>query len=125
MKRFALLCGAFFLATHLALAADSREITSAEAKNLLLKNKQIFLLDVRTPDEYRQARIKGATLIPVDELRRRDGEVPKNRPVLVYCASGSRSRMAAVMLKKQGVRDVYNMSDGLVGWYRNGFPLDK
>jgi rhodanese-related sulfurtransferase len=89
------------------------------------KNKNIFLLDVRTPDEFRQARLKGAVLIPLSDIERRIGEVPRNRPVMVYCAVGSRSGAAAGFLASKGYRDVYNMTDGLVGWYRRGLPLER
>ena len=109
---------------NLALAG-TRDISSPEARALLEKNKNIFLLDVRTPQENSQARIAGTVLIPIGELERRIGEVPKNKPVLIYCAVGSRSRAASDLLSHRGYKDVYNMNDGIVGWYRNGFPLQR
>lgn len=107
-----------------ALAAE-KNINSRDAKELLEKNKNIYLLDVRTPQEFRQARLPGAVLIPIGEFERRAGEVPKNRPVLVYCAVGSRSKQVAGFLAQNGSKEVYNMSDGIVGWYRNGFPTSR
>lgn len=104
------------------LAAE-RNITSRDAKVLLEKNKNIYLLDVRTPQEYSQARLSGSVLIPIGEFERRVNEVPKNRPVLVYCAVGSRSKPVASYLSKHGNKEVYNMTDGIVGWYRNGFYI--
>lgn len=123
MKRFVAVV-VLVLSASLCWAAP-RDITSAEAKALLARNPQVFLLDVRTPDEYRQAHLKGATLVPLGDLERRAGELPKNRTVVVYCAVGSRSRVAAGILARRGYREVYNMSDGIVGWYRNGFPLQR
>lgn len=108
-----------------AFAAGYKNIASGEAKGLLAKKKSVYLLDVRTPDEYRQARLAGSVLIPVNEIERRLGEIPKNRPVLVYCAVGSRSSMVAGFLAGKGYREVYNMQDGIVGWYRNGYPLTR
>lgn len=105
--------------------AAERDITSGDAKILLEKNRKIFVLDVRTPQEYRQARLAGSVLIPIGEFERRVSEVPKNRPVLVYCAVGSRSKLVANYLAKHGYPEVYNMSDGIVGWYRSGFPISR
>lgn len=108
-----------------AWAASYRSITSREAREMLLKRKDVFLLDVRTPEEYRQARLKGGKLIPIDSIARRLVEIPKKGPILVYCAVGSRSVPVAQFLSGNGYGDVYNMSDGIVGWYRNGYPLER
>lgn len=105
--------------------AGVQNISSREAKTLLEKNRNIFLLDVRTPQENSQARLPGTVLIPIGEFERRMGEVPKNKTILVYCAVGSRSKPVAEFLAQRGYKDVYNMTDGIVGWYRNGFPLQR
>ncbi len=107
------------------LSAGYRTITSSEARRLIVQNKNIYLLDVRTPAEYRQARIKGSILIPINDIERRIVEVPKNRPVIVYCAVGARSNLVAGFLAGKGYGEVYTMQDGLSGWSRNGFPLEK
>jgi len=99
-------------------------ISSAEAKKLLAKGN-IFLLDVRTPQEFSQARLSGAVLIPTVEFERRINEVPKNKPILVYCAVGSRSKSVADLLTQRGYKEIYHMTDGIVGWYRNGFPIQR
>ncbi|RII25528.1 MAG: rhodanese-like domain-containing protein [Geobacter sp.] len=109
----------------MAFAAGYKNIVSRDARGLLAKNRSVYLLDVRTPDEYRQARLAGSVLIPVNEIERRLGEIPKNRPVLVYCAVGSRSGLVAGYLAGNGYREVYNMQDGIVGWYRSGYPLSR
>lgn len=105
------------------LWAAEKDISSRDAKVLLGGNKNIFLLDVRTPQEYGQGRIAGSVLIPIGEFERRVREVPKNKAIVVYCAVGSRSKTVAVFLARQGYREVYNVTDGIVGWYRNGFPV--
>ena len=125
MKKVVLAMLVVLASTTLLLAAAVKDITSWEARMLLEKNRNVFLLDVRTPQEFQQASLKGAVLIPISEIERRLKEVPRNRPVLVYCAVGSRSRAAADFLAKQGYAEVYNMSDGIVGWYRNGLPIIK
>jgi rhodanese-related sulfurtransferase len=122
MKKVVLAVMAVCMTWSVALAGV-QDISSREAKKMLEKNKNIFLLDVRTPQENSQARLPGAMLIPVGEIERRVAEVPKNRIILVYCAVGSRSKTAAEFLSQRGYKEVYNMSDGIVGWYRNSFPL--
>lgn len=106
-----------------SFAAGVKNVTSAEARALLAKNPKTVLLDVRTPEEYRQARLRGSLLIPLGELGRRVQEVPRDRPVLVYCAVGARSSNAAGFLSSKGYGEVYNMTDGIVGWYKNRFPI--
>ena len=125
MKRFAVALAAVAAVAGTVLAAGVRNVESKEAQRIMAAKKNLFLLDVRTPDEYRQAHLKGAVLIPVSEVGRRVGEVPKNRPVMVYCAVGARSNMAAGFLAGRGYGEVYNMADGIVGWYRNGLPVER
>lgn len=74
------------------------------------------LLDVRQPKEYENSHIAGAKLIPVGELDRRLDELDTDKPAIVYCAIGGRSRIAAQMLSGKGFREVYNMSGGIRAW---------
>lgn len=123
MKTFLALLALIAVSVSLCFAAGKIDVTSTEAKALIAKNKQVVLLDVRTPDEFRQAHLRGALLIPLAELQKRVSEVPRNRPLLVYCAVGARSSTAAAILASKGYREIYHMSDGLVGWYKQGFPI--
>ena len=107
-----------------AVAVDYTNVSLPQAKALLDKGG-VFLLDVRTPQEYQQAHLQGAVLIPIDQIEKRLGEIPRSRAILVYCAVGSRSNAVAGFLAEKGYREVYNMSDGIVGWYRNGLPIAR
>lgn len=71
------------------------------------------LLDVRTPREFASGHLAGALNIPHTELRDRISEVPAERPVLVYCASGFRSYLALRVLRQKGWDDVRSLSGGL------------
>lgn len=113
------------LTATLSFAVGVGNVNSIEARALLNKNSRTVLLDVRTPEEYKQAHLRGSILIPLGELSKRVQEVPRDRPVLVYCAVGARSVSAAGFLTSKGYREVYNMTDGIVGWYRNGLPIEK
>lgn len=123
IKKFMAVIAAVLILAGQVFAA-TRDISSTEAKALLSKSN-IFLLDVRTPQEFSQARLSGAVLIPIGEFERRLSEVPKNKPILVYCAVGSRSKPVAELLTQRGYKEVYHMADGIVGWYRNGFPIQR
>lgn len=122
MKKMVMAVVMVCLAWSLALAG-ARDVSSREAKVLLDKSKNIFVLDVRTPQENSQARLPDSVLIPINEFERRIKEVPRNKTIIVYCAVGSRSKPAAELLSKSGYKDVYNMADGIVGWYKNGFQI--
>jgi rhodanese-related sulfurtransferase len=112
------------MTASLALAASPRLITPVEAKQQIDKGS-VFLLDVRTSEEYRKGHLHGSVLIPVDQVEKRLAEIPRNRPVLVYCAVGSRSGKAAEFLSGKGYPDVMSMSNGIVGWFKNGFPVER
>ncbi len=66
------------------------------------------IIDVRTPEEFRDGAYPGAINIPVSDLSRRLAELPKNKPVVLYCASGARSASAARAMKQAGFVDVVN-----------------
>jgi phage shock protein E len=67
-----------------------------------------MIIDVRTPDEFRDGAYPGAVNIPVSNLGGRLAEIPKDKPVVLYCASGARSSSAARALKQAGYADVIN-----------------
>ncbi len=89
------------------------------------KNQQVLLLDVRTPSEYEQARVKDSKLIPLNELSLRMDEISgyKNKEVLVICRSGNRSASATAMLQNAGFTQAYNVSGGVSAWHQQGLPL--
>lgn len=66
------------------------------------------VIDVRTPDEFRDGAYPGAKNIPLADLVRRMAEIPKDKPVVLYCASGARSSSAARTMKQAGYVDVVN-----------------
>lgn len=104
-------------------AAVARNLTSQEAFEMVGKRADLYLLDVRTLGEYRQARLEGAQLIPIDQFAQRFAEVPKNRPILVYCAVGSRSAQVVNYLARQGYPEIYNLDGGIYSWAQKGYPF--
>ncbi|MDE2607118.1 MAG: rhodanese-like domain-containing protein [Burkholderiales bacterium] len=74
-----------------------------------LKQAGAVLIDVRSPAEFAQGNAPGTVNIPLQELGSRLHEIPKAYPVVVGCASGTRSGMAAMLLKRHGYAAVYNI----------------
>jgi NADPH-dependent 2,4-dienoyl-CoA reductase/sulfur reductase-like enzyme/peroxiredoxin family protein/rhodanese-related sulfurtransferase/TusA-related sulfurtransferase len=74
--------------------------------------KDVFLLDVRSPEEYGLGTIPGAVNIPLDDLRDRISEVPLDRRVVIFCAVGLRGYLAQRILMGRGYKDVRNLSGG-------------
>lgn len=96
---------------------------SPRAAQALLQSGQIRILDVREPSETATGHLAGAMLIPLSQLKQRLNEVPREQ-LLVYCASGMRSRMAASWIRKSGNDQVWNLQGGILAWRRQGYPLN-
>ncbi|MDT8376964.1 MAG: rhodanese-like domain-containing protein [Mariprofundaceae bacterium] len=84
-----------------------------------------LFIDVRTPEEYSESHIKGAKLIPLQELLRQIAEVPGDRQVYLYCHSGRRSAAAAEILAKAGYSNIENIEGGITAWKEAGYPVVK
>ena len=85
-------------------------------RDSLLQDPDTVKVDVRTPDEYGLGTIPGFCNIPVDELRERLGELPKDKTIVVTCAVGLRGYLAARILSQNGYTKVYNLSGGYKTW---------
>ncbi|WP_448377456.1 CoA-disulfide reductase [Fervidobacterium sp.] len=79
---------------------------------LKMDRQNVFVLDVRTRDEYNLGHIDGAVNIPVDEIRQNLDNIPKDRKVVVYCGVGLRAYVACRILYQNGFDEVYNLSGG-------------
>jgi rhodanese-related sulfurtransferase len=88
----------------------------------LLAQRQVQLIDVRQPHEHEAGRIAGDRLIELGELAARVETIDRDRPVVFYCRSGSRSGMAAHAFRQAGF-DAHNMLGGLLDWQAAGLPL--
>jgi len=99
-------------------------LTAEQLSEKLKYGKHPLVLDVRQPDEFRQGHISGAKLVPMNELYRRLGELPKGREIVCVCATGSRSRSASKILMKAGYA-VFDMQGGMLAWKRMKLPVQK
>jgi len=81
------------------------------------------LVDVRTATERSQKHIDGSTHIPLNHLIERMREIPRERPVLLHCAGGYRSSIAASLLEREGFGDVSELAGGIAAWETAGLPV--
>ncbi len=91
------------------------EITATELARKL-KEEEIFLLDVREPHEFKLCKIPGATLIPLQQLQDRLGEIEGAKPIVAYCRTGVRSAKAVAFLHGAGFTSTQNLRGGIHAW---------
>ena len=111
----------FLVAILLVSCANSQEvymnITPETAKQIMDTSKDYIILDVRTQEEFDQAHIPGAILIPNEQISAEAERVlmDKNQLILVYCRSGRRSKLAAEELVKLGYTNIKEFG-GIIDW---------
>ena len=90
----------------------------------LIQSGEGVILDVRTPEEYSRSHIEGSTLINVadQDFVTKIALLPKDKPVYLYCLTGSRSAAAAGYMAKTGFAQLYNLQYGIMDWSRKGLP---
>ncbi len=93
-------------------APDVEAVSAAEYEE---HKSEVFLLDVREPDEFEEWHIPNAYLIPLGQLMRRLAEVPRDRAVVCVCSVGGRSARAADYLRSQGIKG-FNLRGGMRSW---------
>ena len=94
------------------------EIDVAEVSALQRSESDFLLLDVREPDEYATARIAGAVLVPMSQLRERIDELEphRQRRIVVHCHHGGRSLQVVHALRERGFDQAQNMAGGIDAW---------
>ena len=92
------------------------EITVQELKGKLDRREDVYVLDVREPNEYQICRIEGSTLIPLGELASRTAELDRNREMVVHCKMGGRSAKAVALLQERGFTRARNLKGGILEW---------
>ncbi len=100
-----------------------KQIPAAEA--LRDRSPDTILLDVREPNEWNMAHIPGAVLVPLGDVEEKvQAAVPRDSKVIVYCASGNRSAVAADTMQQLGYSDVASMAGGIRGWADAGGEVE-
>jgi phage shock protein E len=85
----------------------------------------LFVLDVRTPQEYAEGHVPGAVNVPQDQLASRLAEVPKDKDVVLYCKSGRRAAIAADVLAANGYTRLSHLEGDMNAWLAKGRPVAK
>jgi rhodanese-related sulfurtransferase len=107
-----------------------KDISAKGLKELIEKNKDnkdFVVIDCRTKGEFDMGHIKDSVLIDFynPSFMEEIGKLDKEKPYLIYCRTGSRSKVAMNLMERAGFREVYNMTYGVVEWYGDGFELVK
>lgn len=102
-----------------------KHVTPAQAHALILEDKEIIILDVRTPKEFKTDRIEGAININYFSFffKWRLKKLDPNKAYLVHCAVGGRSFKSLLTLKEAGLKNIIHMDEGLNGWREDKLPL--
>ncbi len=105
--------------------AQVRELSPKEVKAMHDIKEDVTYLDVREPNEWNLGRIPGAVHLPRGNLESKlEGMVDRDRKIVVYCARGNRSALAALTMKQMGYENVSSMSGGFQSWPDVGGPVE-
>jgi rhodanese-related sulfurtransferase len=101
------------------------EVGPADLQSRLSNGEQIVVIDVREPEEFARGKIPGAYTIPRGVLEMQvDGRLPRESTVVLYCAAGGRSALAAKSLADMGYGKVENLQGGWGAWVNSGLPVE-
>ncbi len=115
-------CGA--VSADAQQAAAGSTITAADLKAMLDREDDIFLIDVREPNEYEIVSIPGATLIPKDQFLSGAAleSLPQDRRIVLHCKSGARSAECLAVIKDAGFSDAVHVGGGILSWINTVDP---
>lgn len=90
-----------------------KQLSVTELKNKIEQDEPLFLLDVREPHEFKFANIANSTLIPLNQIPQRLGELDAEQDIVVICHHGMRSMQAAHFLVNAGFKNITNLMGGI------------
>jgi len=118
----------FIIALNLpAMAEDKVKHVDAEAASRLVQAGGITILDVRTPEEFREGHLRDAKNADIfaKDFAAQLGVLDKTKPILVHCQAGGRSTRSLAILEKQGFTTVYHLDGGMNDWLKAGKSVVK
>lgn len=109
-----------------AATAEIKEVSVAEAHDMIAGGKPLVILDVREQGEFKKGHISGAINVPRGVLEfKMAKEIPnRDAAILVYCKVGGRGALAAYTLKQMGYKNVLNMAGGWDKWLSAGYSVE-
>jgi hydroxyacylglutathione hydrolase len=112
------------LASRPDLTLTTERLSAPYAAELLSSSEPPLAVDVRAPGERKQKSIAGSVGIPLNHLIENREKLPKDRPVLIYCAGGYRASIAASLLQRCGYRNVSEIAGGIGAWEAANLPVE-
>jgi hydroxyacylglutathione hydrolase len=94
-----------------------------ELKAKLNRREKLTILDVRSESEWNEGHIKGALHIYVGHIKERMADIPKDKPVAIFCNVGRRAGFGASILRREGYPEVYNVLGGMAAWKAAGYLI--
>lgn len=102
-----------------------REVSARDVLAMQQRNAPVVYLDVREPNEWNLGHLPHAIHIPRGQLESHiEARVDRDQPIVIYCARGNRSALAADTLQQMGYTDVSSMAEGFGGWIAIGGPVE-
>ncbi len=93
------------------------EVTPEQVRDMQARNERAVYLDVREPNEWNLGRLPQAIHLPRGNIESKvEGIIDRKQKVVIYCARGNRSALAALTMKQMGYEDVASMARGFLGW---------
>ncbi len=107
-------------------AADTSGVDTDYSEIMKLQSEDaanLYLLDVRTPGEFSRGHIPGSVLIPMNQIQANLEQIPRDKKIIVICATGARSGAVTDFMARQGYPWVKNYARGIMDWARRGLPI--
>ena len=101
------------------------QVSPEQVRDMQARNDRVVYLDVREPNEWNLGRLPQAIHLPRGNLEGKvEGMIDRNQKVVIYCARGNRSALAALTMKQMGYEDVSSMARGILGWAEIGGDIE-
>ncbi len=122
-----LLTTLLLLLPALMLASDPAKHVKADEAAKIIANGKVAVIDVRTPDEFKDGHIQGAKNIDImsKDFEAQLAKLDKTQPTLVHCQAGGRSTRALPVFEKLGFTNLIHLDEGFGGWEAAGKPVVK
>jgi sulfur-carrier protein adenylyltransferase/sulfurtransferase len=99
------------------------DLITADVLHDFKKSGNVYLIDVREQEEYDEAHIQGAHLMPLSTFKPSDVK-KQDHPLVFYCRSGARSHHAAMLVRQLHPNwEIYNLEGGILSWIKNNYPV--
>lgn len=105
------------------LVRNNERVTAQELSKLMKADKPPYVLDVRSPGEWQTAHIDNTHLLPLSDILEHVDNLPKDREIIIMCASGNRSSTAASLLSQRGLTRLTDLRGGIESWQSEKLPV--